>query len=225
MKVRSENTGFTLVEILVATTIGTFVALVAIGTLRAVSAGVRIVEDNINAAAEVRFAAKTVRGDLVNMYRPGNVQNTKFIAIADDSGLVGSTYMVFYALNRRKARPQQPEGDVYEVEYYLMADDEKSVLMRRLWPNPDDELEPGGMLTVVADDIDVFQARFFDGQEWSDEWPEEMQALPMLIELNIAGVRTGSVRPAMETIYVNLSRSVGSMLEEDEEEGSSTEGG
>jgi type II secretion system protein J len=213
-----------LVELLVATTIATFVALVSIGTLRAITAGAKIVEDNINAAAEVRFAAKTVKRDLVNMYRPSNVQNTKFIAFADDSGPVGTTYMVFYALNRTKARPQQPEGDVYEVEYYVMADGEKSVLMRRLWPNPDDELEPGGMLTVVADDIDVFQAMFFDGEEWSDEWPEEMQTLPMLIELNIVGRQVGSAQPAVETLYVNLSRSVGSLLEEDEEE-SSTESG
>ena len=42
--------------------------------------------------------------------------------------------------------------------------------MRRLWPNPDKERDPGGILTVIAEDIEVFGVRFFDGMQWQMDW-------------------------------------------------------
>ncbi|MHC4742959.1 MAG: type II secretion system protein GspJ [Planctomycetota bacterium] len=223
MKENLRKTGFTLVEVMVATTIGTFIALVSIGALRAVTAGAQMVEENIETAAEVRFAARTLRRDLINMYKPSNVQDTKFIAYGDESGLGGSL-LTFYTVSRAKARRVEPEGDIYEVEYFLSVEDEESKLMRRFWPNPDDEREPGGILSVIAEDIAIFEARFFDGTEWFSEWPEEMGTFPMLVELNIAAVQEGAKKPAMETIYINLVRSAGNLLEEEEGSGGGDEG-
>jgi len=107
---------------------------------------------------------------------------------------------------------------VYEVEYYVKVDEDKSMLMRRLWPNPTDDLEPGGMLSVIAEGIEVFEARFFDGTEWTYEWSEEMTALPLLVELNIAATQETTGRPVTETIYVNFARSTGTTLEEEQTE-------
>ena len=225
MKASVKKSGFTLVELMVATTIGTFIALVSIGALRAVTAGAQMVEANIETSAEVRFAAKTLRSDLVNMYKPSNKQDTKFIAYADESGAVVNSYLVFYTVNRAKARTQQPEGDIYEVEYYLMVEEEKSTLMRRLWPNPDEDREPGGILSVIAENIEIFQARFFDGTEWAYEWPEEMDSLPQLVELNIVSKQQGGRQPALETLYINLARSTGTMLEDEEASQSEEESG
>jgi len=217
MKTYLKKTGFTLVEVMVATTIGAFIALVMIGALKTVTAGAQMVEANINTAAEVRFASKTVRWDLINLYRPKNKKDTKFIAFADDSGIVPSSYMIFYTVNRKKARAQEVEGEIYEVEYYLMADEEKSVLMRRMWPNPHDDFEPGGILSVIAEDIEVFEARYFNGEEWSYEWPEEMGGVPMLIEINIVGKQTRPGRFVSDSFYVNMVRATGTMFDEDGE--------
>ncbi|MHC4331858.1 MAG: PulJ/GspJ family protein, partial [Planctomycetota bacterium] len=137
MKMQLKKTGFTLVEVLVASTIGSFVALVAVGSLRVIIVSSEMVDQNINAAAEVRFAANMISRDLVNFYRDENFENTKFIATVQELEDGSSTsYLVFYALGRTKARAAQPEGDIYEVEYFLTKDDETSALMRRLWPNP-----------------------------------------------------------------------------------------
>lgn len=217
MKLYLKKTGFTLVEVMVATTIGTFIALISIGALRAVTAGAQMVEANIETAAEVRFAVKMLRNDLINMYNPGDMEDTKFIAYADESGEVATSYVIFYTVSRTKARAFEPEGEIYEVEYSLMVEKDKSTLMRRFWPNPDDDREPGGILTVIAEDIEVFQARFFDGTEWSYEWPEEMTSLPLLIEFSIVARQQGSRQPVMQTFYINLVRSAGSMLEGEEE--------
>lgn len=204
------RTGFTLVEVLVASTIGSFIALVAVGSLRVIIGGAEAVDNNINAAAEVRFAANTIAKDLANLYRDDDIANTKFIGTVEDTeGGTGTSYLVFYCLSRTKARVGQPEGDIYEVEYYLAQDEETSALMRRQWPNPNDQLEPGGILTVIAENIEVFQITYFDGEEWADEWPEEIQALPNLVGITIVAKQTGPGVPPMESVTVNFVRAQG----------------
>lgn len=202
--------GFTLVEVLVASTIGVFIAMVAVGALRAIIASSEMVDDNINAAAEVRFAANMIERDLQNFYNDDEIDNTKFIGTFESLGDDNYTsYLVFYTIGRTKARFDEPESDLYEVEYYLVQDGEKSSLMRRLWPNPSkeyEELEPRGILTVIAEDIAVFEVQYFDGEQWSEEWPEEMQSLPALVSISIVAQQPGRSNPPSESIIVNLAR-------------------
>ncbi|MBC8468405.1 MAG: prepilin-type N-terminal cleavage/methylation domain-containing protein [Planctomycetes bacterium] len=222
-KIDSKTPGFTLVEVMVAVTIGGFIMLVAVGTLKAITSSAEMVNTNISAAAEVRFAMNLISRDLVNFYRDENNENTKLIGITQESADGNASYLVFYTLNRMKARADQPEGDIYEVEYSLLQDGEKSLLTRRLWPNPNNEYddEPHGILAVIAEDIDIFEVRYFDGEEWSNEWPEEMEVLPQLIEVSIVGKEQSRGNPAMESILVNLTRSVTATVaaSESEEQG------
>ncbi len=222
--------GFTLVEVMVAVTIGGFIMLVAVGTLKAITSSAKMVDININAAAEVRFAMNLIAKDLVNFYRDENNENTKLIGIADESADGNSSYMVFYTVNRMKARADQPEGDIYEVEYSLRQDGEKSLLLRRLWPNPNKEYDeyddPHGIQAVIAEDIEVFEVRYFDGEEWGNEWPEEMEELPQLIEVSIVGKPLSRGTSSMESIMINLTRSVTvTVASEDGEEGEQGGGG
>lgn len=188
-------------EVLVASVIGAFVALVAVGTLKAISAGAEIVDSHIDTAAELRFASKTIAGDLMNLYRDKDIKNTKFVGTAQEAAGRIVSGLTFYTVGRIKARAGQPEGDVYEVEYYLATDQEKSALMRRLWPNPDKEeaTQPGGILTAIAENIDTFEARFFDGIQWLSEWPEQPESVPQLVEITIAARRQIGNRDQMRT--------------------------
>lgn len=213
MKIYLRNSGFTLVEALVASTIGSFIALVAVGTLRTITVSAERVDSNIEAASEVRFASNMISRDLVNLYREQNFRNMKLVGMADDSE-VGSSFLTFYTVGRTKARTDQPESDVYEVEYFLKKNEEESDLYRRLWPNPDpNDEDPGGILSIIAEDIELFQVRFYDGEEWSEEWPEEMEVTPQLIEVNIIGKQQKWGDPAMDSIMVNLVRSTGATVE------------
>ena len=72
------KSGFTLVEILVASTIGTFISLIAVGTLHSVMKASDMVDKNINAASEVRFAANLISRDMTNFYHTDNFEDTEF---------------------------------------------------------------------------------------------------------------------------------------------------
>lgn len=204
---RSRKKGFTLVEVLVATTIGAFIVSVALCALKVVSVSAEIVDDNIETAAELRFASNILSRDLMNLYRDSDIRNMKFVGTIAESGGRSVSVLTFYTVGKTKARIDQPEGDVYEVEYYLLEDKEKSFLMRRLWPNPDpNESEPGGVLTAIARDIDVFEVRYFDGEDWSDEWPQELWSLPELVEVSVATIRPEGRGSATESFMVNFAR-------------------
>ncbi|GAH81348.1 unnamed protein product, partial [marine sediment metagenome] len=80
-------------------------------------------------------------------------------------------------------------------------------------PN-EDELR--GILTVIAEDIEVFAVRYFDGEEWQSEWPEEMESVPELVEVSIAAKQPGRTPPlggagrtdmTVESFIVNFPRS------------------
>ena len=198
---------------MVASTIGAFISLVAVGTLKAVISSNEQVDANINVASEVRFAANMIERDLTNIYRDEDYENTKLIGTVEDLAEYSTSYLVFYTINRTKARALEPEGDMYEVEYYLVKNEDGSFLMRRLWPNPNDEFEPGGVLTTIAENIELFQIRYFDGEEWYDQWLEDIETQPQMIEVTIAARPENQGMPIIESFIVNLTRTVTSTTE------------
>ncbi len=205
----TKKTGFTLVEILVASTIGTFISLIAIGTLHTIITGSDMVEKNITAASEVRFAANLISRDLTNYYHADNFEDTELIGLSEAYSDYETADIIFYTVNRAKARIYEPECDIYEVEYYLEPGDNDSLsLKRRVWPNPNSEFEPGGILTTIAENIEYFEISYWDGENWYADWPEDMEEPPDLIEVSITTTPLGLGNIISETFLVNLVRQV-----------------
>jgi general secretion pathway protein J len=210
------NKGFTLAEVLVASTISAFIAIVAVGALRTVSDGAQVVTRDSEKVSEVRFAARMLARDLANLYRDRDAQSMRLVGASQGPDRAEGASIKFYTVGRTNARFGQPEGDVYEVEYILgrsaliegAVDDASgsSTLYRRLWPNPDENRPPGGILTPLAENIDVFQMRFSDGQQWTTQWPEEMRSLPQLIEVTLATLTPGGAVAVAETFMVSFPR-------------------
>lgn len=230
----TRHNGFTLAEVLVASTISSFIAIVAVGALNAVSHTAQTVGQASEVHAEVRFAARMLAQDLANLYRDPNPQNVKLIGVSQGSETTGPPFLSFYTVGRAKARADQPEGDVYEVEYFLgsrdaqqggaSGPDEPMVLFRRLWPNPDKEREPRGILTPIADNLAVFYIRFSDGQEWTGQWTEEMQALPKLIEVTLGTATPEKGDPVLETFTITFPRMAEASAGGSQQEGEPSEG-
>lgn len=204
--------GFTFVEVTAAIAIGSFVTLVAVGALKSVSDSSRMVRERSEMAAEMRFVTDQVRADLENLYRDNERQYMKLtggVQMLDD-GEQGS--LTFYTLLHQKARAQEPEGDVYEVEYGLMEGEDKSLFTRRVWPNPDEDVDPGGVVTILSDRIVDFRVRFLTEQEWVEQWSlEDNQKLPDLIEVQIVGQLNETRPPVIRNFMINFVQSNGEM--------------
>jgi len=210
------NKGFTLAEVLVASTISAFVALVAVGALKTVTESAQVVNQTGETTSEVAFAARMLARDLANLYRDPDPRSMRLIGTSQGSDSSETAFLRFYTVGRAPARTGQPEGDMYEVEYLLRQtsilgtkggeDAEISVLFRRLWPNPDRDREPGGVLVPIAQNIDVFQIRFFDGEQWVNDWPEELQSIPRLVEVTLVTLGEEGDVPTTETFTANFAR-------------------
>ncbi|MHC4754742.1 MAG: type II secretion system protein GspJ [Planctomycetota bacterium] len=216
----SGSRGFTLLEVLVASVIGTFIAIIAVGSLRAVSSASDMIDSNIEDVTEVRYAAKRISTDLMNFYRDRLWSRTLFVGDLIETEDNVSSRLTFYTIGRSKARGGEPEGDVYEVEYFLQRrqEDDRSVLMRRLWPNPSIDYVPGGILMPIAEDIESFEVTYYDGQEWLHVWPQEMETLPDLVEVRLILMRSEKSEPVVSSFIMNYARSTGSEAEESEED-------
>jgi general secretion pathway protein J len=215
------RTGFTLAEVLVSATITAMITLVAVSALKAVADTSRIVEDTTQTTSAVRYAARMLSQDLANFYRDTDPQSMLLTGASQGSDSGQPPSLRFYTTGRLKARTDQPEGDVYEVEYILGetkttagrittdGDTESAprTLYRRWWPNPDKKRQPGGILSVIGENIDVFQVRFHNGKEWVTEWSADSRELPQLLEVTLAVVPEGGRKaPAVESFVVGFPR-------------------
>lgn len=211
---KSRASGFTLLEVLVASIIGAFIAISAASSLRSIISSRDKIADRAAAAAQLRFAAETIKKDLINIYRDADIANVKLIGLSNLSDYGPSDNILFHTVNRVKARPDQPEGDVYEVEYGLLFDEQnKSYLIRRLWPNPIDldptlgvELPPTGVVTILGENIVMFDILFFYQDQWVEDWPEEMEELPALISVGLALQPVGYSEMLKHNFFINFAR-------------------
>ena len=196
--------GFTLVEVLTATIIAGFIAASATAVLRGLVTGREKLSQNLELAAELRYAGDMIRKDLANIFRIGN--DRKFIGVNEDTGAHINSRIIFNAVNSVKARNDRPEADLYQIEYRMAEKDEQTLLMRRLWPNPHADEEPLGMLSVVSKMITGFQVSYFDGNKWLVDWPEELNQIPQLVSITLVAHHPQREDPTINTILVHFPR-------------------
>jgi len=212
---RNHTRGFTLLEILVASIVGAFVAVTATTALRSTMSSRQKIADYTTATAQLRFAAEMIRKDMINFYRDADLNNVKLLSYADFTDYGAADNIVFHTVNWIKARPEYPEGDVYEVEYGLVFnEDDKPFFMRRLWPNPvildptlEETLPPMGVVTILSENIVSFDVQFYFEEQWFDEWPEEMTGqMPDLIAVSLTYQPQGRVNTLTHNFFVNFPR-------------------
>ena len=189
-----KNKAFTLVEVLLASLISVFVTLTAVAVMRTVISAKEKTINFINVNDKLRFAGQMIKKDIANIYRDKNKEGMKFIAeiLPAQANQMPTQSLMLNTIRRTKARPAEPETDVYEVQYFLKYNDlrDSASLMMRTCPRiagiEEEKDLSAGIVILLAEDIESFDLRFFDGKQWQLTWPEDMENLPELVELNIS---------------------------------------
>jgi len=211
MMVNRHKKGFTLLEVMVASVIGAFIAMVSVGTLRIVTTAKETVDGNTIVADELRFAANMIRNDIGNLYRDRNPQNVRLIGTIEEGETGPVVSLTMHVVGMVKARRDEPEGDVYEVQYYLRKDEDNSALMRRVCAvaGAEDKNETaGGILTAVTENIVDFGVLYYDGDEWLGEWDQNRVSLPELVEVSLVGRQSAkeNARVVLKSFVVGFPR-------------------
>lgn len=188
MTFRRCQSGFTLVELIVATTLTVMVTGSTVAILRSASAAKRRADIQLDAQQQARAAAQAIATALANAERyPG--KDTIFEGLDDFIDEIPVDRIRLSTISRKTIRAGQPESDVKQCEFFLVQPPEKPlyVLMRRTDPTRNEEPDEGGVLEVIAENVVGLNFRYHDGIDWRDDWPRRStRPLAVRIELAVA---------------------------------------
>lgn len=195
----------TLLEIMVSLGIMAMISLLIYGAFDSMSRGRRGEALRADRARQGRDAveriAREIQSAFLSMHTPLNpaliTRTTGFV------GENGSQYdrLDFTAFAHRRVLKESKESDQAEIGYFVVPDPEvdgKMDLVRREQAPIDFDFKRGGVVNVLAEDVERFDLRYLDpltGQ-WTDTWDSttltgQQNRLPLevRIELELKPVR------------------------------------
>lgn len=167
------ESGFTLIEMLVALALTSMIAVAGstllIGTVRASDQ----LGKTTQSVSEIELAHTLMRDDFANIQ-----------ILAGDAGRPDFTSAPFVAFVRdgwSHPVPDDNRASLLAVEYQFR----EGTLIRRAWLRPDPVADTPHVDRVLATGLSRMTARYFDGREWLPEWRAGTEGMPSAIELTL----------------------------------------
>lgn len=187
---RSDNSGFTLMEILAATAMVAVLAGTLYASLHIAFKAKRSAEAAVGTVRKGNLSLELLSTDLKSAVIPSGVLAAEFIAgrTAGAWG-EGSDALTFYA-TAADVEPNNGIGDIKKIEYFCQDSQESGtrLLVRRVTTNLLAPVAVEGMTEVICRGVRTFNLRFFDGTTWTEEWDSTTQdnRLPVAVEVTVS---------------------------------------
>ncbi len=183
------KTGFTLVEVMLALTISSFILTAAFGTFRismdvSKRAGVRR-----NALENCRSALGIISRDLAGAFLSSTETWSLFVGEDASVGDLNTDTLAFTAMVNSPERTGERTSDYAEVEYYVDMDPDtpEEWLVRRYDCRPDDDLREGGITSLAGYQVVSLEVWYFTEGEWAFEWDSQKE-LPTVVRVEISAI-------------------------------------
>ncbi|MHC4675971.1 MAG: PulJ/GspJ family protein, partial [Planctomycetota bacterium] len=200
------NRAFTLVEVLVALTIGSLLVVSLVSATRALSNTRESVDRRIMRTSSARNALETIVAALRNVRRDPIRKKPAVIGYPGEPDT--GDRINLQVISDSRSRPDGQESDQYEVSFYLnmLEDQQLPSLMCRKDHGLDDEHEQGGMATVVAENIVGLSFAYRRSDvEWVNEWSEFEPDAPKAVRVTVAAIDAGLQDMPVESDVTVLS--------------------
>jgi len=168
--------GFTLLEVIIAVTILAVMAGIIFSVVLGSTSRSRALEDEMELRLTAGSILNLIAEDLKGAYiQPGSAP---FFLGRDlfsrENPADGVDLVTTAAL---PVNPMTVAGDLAEVGYTLIheADKEVGTLYRREHAPPEEPWDDGGESFEISEGVLSFNLRYFDGDNWNDEWDSQDQ--------------------------------------------------
>jgi general secretion pathway protein J len=189
----------TLLEVLVSLGVLAMISLLIYGAFDSLSRGRKGEAMRVDRARQGRDALERITHEIqsafLSMHNPQSpaliTRQTAFIASNS------STYdrLDFASFAHRRVESDAKESDQSEIGYFVVKDpdhEDKMDLVRREQAPPDFDPKRGGVVNVLAEDVEIFDLRYLDpltGQ-WLESWDTtqltgQLNRLPLEVKLTL----------------------------------------
>lgn len=212
----ADQRGLTLVEVMVAITVLSFITMIIYGAFAGMKSsreGVQRINDRYR---EGRLALSRISRDLQSAFLSGHAPIDPSLQVVE-TAFIGqrgtpADRLDFNSFSHLRLTRDARESDQAEISYFGSRDPDRSGvvdLARRISPRLDLEPEQGGRVQVLATDIDLFDVTYLDPLtgKWEETWDsrqalEQTDRLPLQVRviLILNGGRRSSAGRARGTI-------------------------
>jgi general secretion pathway protein J len=199
LKRRKRARGMTLLEVLVSLGVLAMISLLIYGAFDSLSRGRKGEALRVDRARQGRDAidriTHEIQGAFLSLHNPASqalvTRQTAFIASN------GSTFdrLDFASFAHRRIQKEAKESDQAEIGYFVVKDpdhEDKMDLVRREQSPPDYEPKKGGVVNVLAEDIELFDLRYLDplSGQWVESWDTtqltgQLNRLPLEVKVTL----------------------------------------
>jgi general secretion pathway protein J len=181
--------GFTLLEVVISVGILAVILTIVYNTFNSSMKAFTAMENEGDAYAQARIVLARMEEEIASIYI-SDISDEK-----NKTGLLGedrdeydlpADSLHFTSLSHIRWTKDSRESELCEIGYYLEKDEETGFLFRREDWNVDGTLEEGGRPLELAEGVDGLNFKYYDGNEWVDEWDSRIKkGLPKAIEVEL----------------------------------------
>jgi len=182
----STTAGFTLLEIIISVGILVVILTIIYSTFNSSMKVFNAIETRGDAYRQTRIVLNRMSEEIGSTYWSDANPNTGLLGEDKEEDGLPYDSLNFTSLSHVRWVRDSRESELCEIGYYLEREQEmeKSFLFRREDWNVDGTLEEGGITLELAEGVDGLNFRYYDGEEWVDDWnSKERNGLPKAIEV------------------------------------------
>lgn len=175
--------GFTLLEVVISVGILAVILTIVYNTFNSSMKAFTTMENAGDAYAQARIVLTRMSEEIASIYFSTENRNTGLLGEDRDEYDLPADALHFTTLSHIRWAKDSKESELCEIGYYLEKEEETGFLFRREDWNTDGTIEEGGRPLELAEGVDGLNFRYYDGDEWVDEWDSRIKnGLPKAIE-------------------------------------------
>ena len=183
--------GFTLVEVMVAGIITTFLLGSVSMSLSQLAKAKASTTQRLAAHLRADAALESLRREIVSVIRSDDLFWSRLLieddAINSSVGRLDRDEILVFTTRFRPIHPVEfsGEGMEYESQFRIEDDELGPVLWHRRDAVPDEYPRGGGTATPLVDGLISLSIEAYDGQQWYEQWDSDLDGLPMAIRVTV----------------------------------------